>query len=232
MSQPHFEKSQVRPVQGKDSALRYDYLAPRSMRQCPLGRITPYFLIVILFPMLLNACTLARQPSNWMEQRTALEQLLFSQALNQSAQYLALPLPPGAPIVIEAVAPSPPPLVNMLRDTYSNRLGALGLRIRKDEKQAGYLIRVVAETLGTEQGLDLLGLPSLQSALLPIASPEIALYRNEYIKAMVRVSLEVYDIQTGQHILSTPFYEGTKYFNQYIIAIFLGFRLTDAEIPK
>jgi hypothetical protein len=231
MPQHPIGKSQVRCVQGGHSILHHKPQVPASMRPHPLRRLASSFLIVILFLMLLNACTLAREPSNWMEQRTALEQLLFSQALNQSAKHLALPLPPGAPIVIEAVAPSPPTLVNMLRETYSNRLGALGMRIRKDEKQAGYLVRLVAETLGTEQGLNLLGLPSMQSALLPIASPEIALYRNEYIKAMVRVSLDVYDIQTGQHILSTPFYEGTKYFNQYIIAIFLGFRLTDAEIP-
>jgi len=181
--------------------------------------------------MLTVGCTLARSPSNWMEQRTAIEQLLFSQAVGQSAARLTLPLPPGASVVIEAVAPSPPILVNVLRDAYSSRLGALGLRIRKDEKQAAYLIRIVAETLGTEQGNNLFGIPSMQSALLPIASPELAFYSNEYLKAMVRVSLDVYETQTGRHILSTPFYEGTKYFNQYTFAIFFGFRLTDAEIP-
>ena len=166
-----------------------------------------------------------------MEQRTAIEQLLLSQAVEQSADQLTLPLPPGASVVIEAVAPSPPILVNVLRDAYSSRLGALGLRIRKDDKQAAYLIRIVAETLGTEQGFNLFGIPSVQSVLLPIAAPELAFYRNEYLTAMVRVSLDVYETQTGRHILSTPFYEGTKYFNQYTFAIFFGFRFTDAKIP-
>lgn len=178
-----------------------------------------------------TGCTMSRDPSHWMEQRTAIEQLLFSQALERSAAPITLPLPPGAPVAIDAVAPSPPILVNMLRETVTKRLGALGLRILKNEKEAAYLVRIIAQSLGTEQGNNLVGLPSMSSALLPISTPEIALFREEHHQAMVRLLLDVFEAETGRHVLTSPWYEGTAYFNQYTVAIIFGFRSSDVDIP-
>lgn len=182
--------------------------------------------------LLATGCTMSRDPAHWMEQRTAIEQLLFSQALERSAAPITLPLPPEAPVVIEAVAPSIPVLVNMLRETVTKRLGALGLRIVKNEREAAYLVRIIAQSLGTEQGNNLVGLPSMSSALLPISTPEIALFREEHQQAMVRLVLDVFEAGNGRHILTSPWYEGTAYFNQYTFAIIIGFRVTDVEIPE
>lgn len=175
---------------------------------------------------------MTRDPSPWVEQRTAIEQLLFSQALERSLGQMALPLPPAAPVaIVEANAPSPPIYVNMLREAVTKRLGALGFRVRKDDKEAAYLVRVVAQTLGTEQGAHQFGLPSMQSALLPIGTPEISLYKEDHLYAVVRLSVAVFDARNGQHVLSTPWHGATTYFNQYTVLVVIGFRLTNVDIP-
>jgi hypothetical protein len=189
-------------------------------------------IVSTLVLLALAGCTITRNPSPWVEQRTAIEQLLFSQALERSLGQMALPLPPAAPLtIVEANAPSPPIYVNMLREAVTNRLGALGFHVRKDEKEAAYLVRVIAQTLGTEQGVKQFGLPSMQSALLPVGTPEISLYKEDHLYSAVRLSLTVFDAKSGRQVLSTPWHGATTYFNQYTALIVIGFRLTNVDIP-
>ena len=176
-------------------------------------------------------CIMSRDPSNWIEQRTAVEQLLFSQAVERAVAPITLPLPDGAAVTVEVVAPSPPLYLTFVRDTVAKRLGSQGLRVPKQDKDAEYLVRVVAQSLGTEQGNNLIGLPSMQSALLPIATPEIALFKEEHHQAIVRLLLDVFEIATGRHILSTRWYDGATYFNQYTVFIIFGYRLTNLAMP-
>lgn len=190
----------------------------------------------VLFPALsaafvLAGCTIARSPANWIEQRTAIEQLLFSQAVERSLSRMNLPLPPGASMSIDVVAPSPALYLTFVRDAVAKRLGAQGFRVLKDEKDAMYRVRVLAQSLGTEQGKNLIGLPAMQSALLPISTPEIALFKDEHSQALVRLLLDVSEAATGRHILSTPWYEGSTHYNQYTVLVVLGFRWTNLVIP-
>jgi hypothetical protein len=184
-----------------------------------------------LLLLLTGGCSMARDPSNWMEQRTAIEQLLFSQAVERSVDPISLPLPEGAAVAIDVVAPSPPLLLAFVRDMVAKRLGTQGFRVMKQEKDATYLVRVLAQSLGTEQGKNLIGLPSMQSALLPISTPEIALFKKEHNQALVRLSLDISERETGRHIVSTPWYEGETHFNQYTVFVLIGYRLTNLVLP-
>ncbi|MEW6544547.1 MAG: hypothetical protein AB1411_13180 [Nitrospirota bacterium] len=181
---------------------------------------------------LLTGCAMSRDPSHWMEQRTAIEQLLFSQAVERSVAPISLPLPEGATVSIDVVAPSPPLLLSFVRDMVAKRLGAQGLRVQKQERDAAYLVRVLAQSLGTEQGKNLIGLPSMQSALLPISTPEIALFKEEHNQALIRLLLDVSERETGRHILSTRWYEGETHFNQYTVFVVIGYRMTNLVIPN
>jgi hypothetical protein len=175
-------------------------------------------------------CFVSREPSHFVEQRTAVEQLLFGQAVERAVARMTLPLPDGAAVAIEVVAPSPPLLLGVVRDSVAKRLGSQGLRVPKSDKDAEYLIRVVAQSLGNEQGLNLVGLPSMQSALLPIATPEIALFKEEHHQALVRLLLDVFEIGSGRHILSTRWHDGHAYFNQYVVLLVFSFRTTNLTV--
>jgi hypothetical protein len=175
-------------------------------------------------------CAISRKPSNWIEQRTSIEQLLFGQAVERSVDQIALPLPDGSSVAIEVVAPSPPLYLTFVRDIVAKRMGLQGLRVPKQDKDAEYVVRVVAQSLGNEQGDNLLGLPAMSSALLPISTPEIALFKEEHHQSMVRLLLDIYEAASGRHILTTRWYEGSAYFNQYTLMIIIGFRSTDLPV--
>ena len=48
---------------------------------------------------------------------------------------------------------------------------------------------------------------------------------------IVRLLLDVFEIATGRHILSTRWYDGATYFNQYTVFIIFGYRLTNLAMP-
>lgn len=193
-------------------------------------RIAIRSLVCAVTLLSLTGCFVSRNPSHFMEQRTAVEQLLFAQAVERAVAPVTLPLPDGAAVTIEVVAPSPPLLLGVVRDSVAKRLGSQGLRVPKSDKDAEYLVRVVAQTLGNEQGLNLIGLPSMQSAILPIATPEIALFKEEHHQALARLLLDVFEIGSGRHILSTRWHNGHAYFNQYVVLLFFSFRTTNLSV--
>ncbi len=118
-----------------------------------------------------------------------------------------------------------------VRDVTSRELGRMGLRIGKGAEVKGYLIRVMVQALGTEQGTVLFGLPALQSILLPVALPEVALYKNQHQRALVRLSLDIYDLGTGRFVHSTPWYEASAFYNEYTVLIIFTFKSTDLQPP-
>jgi hypothetical protein len=199
----------------------------------------------------LPACALTREPSR--KPRTAIEQLLLSQAVERSLADLAVPLPTGVSVSVEITGLTrlasylsqptdlsqstgqgdggllygPPTDLSYVREVVCARLGALGFRIRDPGDDPPFLVKVLVHALGTEQGVNFFGMPPVQSSFFPFALPELTLYKAQNQKAHMRVSLDLYDRQTGTLIRSTPIYTGNTYFNQYTVFFFISFRRTD-----
>ena len=132
--------------------------------------------------------------------RTAVEQLLLTQAVTRALKNLTLTLPPQAPVYLEVSGfyidrarltmrdqvsgDVQDPTVDFLfvRDTVAVALGRMGYRIRRRDEQPAYLARVSIESLGTMQGLTFIGMPPVQSVLIPFALPELTLI-NMWIRA-------------------------------------------------
>jgi hypothetical protein len=181
--------------------------------------------------------------------RSAIEQLLLGQALERSLVSLTVPIPEGRSITVEATGfitdmafpltlEKPGELlhqgysdVSFTRDMVVRRLGQLGLRVPTRKEQAGYLIRVIIQALGTEQATFFFGLPLIQTALLPVAVPEITIYKEQHQRALARLSLDIFDASTGRLVESTPWYEGSAYYNQYTMLLWISFRTTDLQPP-
>lgn len=205
--------------------------------------------------MLLFGCALPREPTR--TSRTAIEQLLLSQAITRSVKYLSLPLPSGQSVVVDmagfpqdrsllqvpfaapqvAATNTSPADLPVIRHEASDlpvvlgkveaRLGELGLPVRTRREEARYLLRVVVEALGTEQGKTFFGMPPVQSVLIPFALPQITLYEEQRQQAYARFTIDVYDARTGELIRSTPWYEGSAYYNQYTVFFFISFKGSD-----
>ena len=197
--------------------------------------------------LLLAGCALPREQSK--TPRSAIEQLLLGQALERSLIRLAVSIPEGRAVTVEAtgfIAETELPLtlgkpgelvhqgysdVSFARDMVSRRLGQLGLFIPPRKEQAGYIIRVIIQALGTEQATLFFGLPSIQTALLPVGVPEITIYKGQHQRALARLSLDIFDASTGHLLESTPWYEGSAYYDQYTMLLWFSFRSTDLEPP-
>jgi hypothetical protein len=183
--------------------------------------------------LLLSGCAGARvEPGKPL--RTAIEQLLLSQALDRTLNDVNLPLPSDAAILVEAVGLTRDygPDQEYARQAIARRLTSLGFRLVQKEEEATYRIRILLQTFGIEQGITFIGIPAAQGVLFLFPVPEIALYKNIQEKAYVRWSLDVSEPATGGLIYSSPWYAASTYYNHYTVLLLVTFHRTDLELPE
>ncbi len=210
------------------------------------------FISVASISALLTGCAMTREPSR--TPRTAIEQLLLSQAMTRSLEHVSVPLTAQDSIYVEIAgfAPDRPTLESRFVDTTGSeaspqlrvlrhqasdlpvmqsklegRLGEVGLSVRSGWKEADYRIQVTVDALGTEQGESFIGMPAVQSVLLPFSLPQLTLFRAQAQKGYVRFTLDVYDAKTGRLVRSLAAQEGAAYYNQYTLLFFMTFEGTD-----
>lgn len=191
--------------------------------------------------------------------RSAIEQLLLSQALNRSLLEISVPLSTAEPLYIEVtglqlgyMAPLLPMSTNsgalsssamstssayfapandlvFIRDAVAGHLGVLGYRVLKEEQDATYVVRVVVQSFGTNQSSSFFGLPPIQSVIIPFSLPQLTVYQNLAQNGYVRYGVEVIERSTGRLYYSTPWYSQRTYHDQYTLLFFVTFRSTDLD---
>lgn len=215
---------------------------------CPRNSVRLEYLGLMLL-WVLSGCSLPQEISK--TPRSAIEQLLLSQSVEEALDGMSIPLPEGASIRVEVsglqtdrahlhideaderfgVIDSPSWDLAFVRDVVAGRLGELGYRMRKPGAETEYLVRILVHALGTNQGKTFFGLPAIQSVIIPFSLPQLTLYQELDQLAHVRFHLDVYEVATGRFIRSTPWMAGNTYHNQYTIFFFFNFRSTDLIHP-
>lgn len=185
-----------------------------------------------IWVVLLSGCAATRQTSTPL--RTAIEQLLLSQALQRTLPEVNLPLPENSAVFLEAVGLTRDyiPDQEYVRQAIALQLAKQGFRLAQREEEAMYRIKILLQTFGTEQGVVFVGLPQVQSVLLPFALPEISLYKDLHQTGHVRWALTVFERATGRLISSSPWHAASTYYNHYTVLILVTFRLTDLELSE
>lgn len=217
-------------------------------------RFRESILLAVIAASLLFGCALPREPTR--TSRTAIEQLLLSQAITRSVKHLSVPVPSGQPVVVEVagfpqdrsllqaafatpqiispITPAEQPVIRheasdlpVVQGKIEARLGELDFPLRIRGEEARYLFRVVVEALGTEQGKFFFGMPPVQSVLIPFALPQITVFAEQRQRAYARFTMDVYDARTGELVRSTAWYEGSAFYNQYTVLFFFSFKWSD-----
>lgn len=195
----------------------------------------------------LVGCAISREPTR--TPRTAIEQLLLSHAVQRSMNALSLPLSPVESVAVEVAAfptdrlllqdrfigepnalpvvPAPATDLVIVHGLAEGRLGVLGFPLQQSRLQSTYFLRLLVLALGTDQAQTFFGMPAVQGGLLPFALPELTLFKAQRQKAYMRYRIDIYESATGRFIRSTPWYEGSAYFNQYVVFFFISFKSTD-----
>lgn len=195
----------------------------------------------------LAGCSLEQELSR--TPRTAVEQVLLTQAVNQALTNLTVQLPAGVNIELDAIGlesdrsrlrmtnsdlgslNSPNRDILYIRDTVAAELGRRGYLVRARDMESPYLVRVMAESFGTMQGITFFGMPPVQSLLIPFALPELTLYKQQNQSGYARLHLDIYDSRTGEFLGSSATLVGRTFYNQYTMLFFLTWNRTDIDAP-
>ncbi|MDK2744259.1 MAG: hypothetical protein NDI90_15235 [Nitrospira sp. BO4] len=207
-------------------------------------KVSPFTLCVLT--ALVTGCALEQEVSR--TSRTAVEQVLLTQAVEQALKNLTIRLPEGVHVDVDATgldsAPSRPRMTNgeggvidrpsrdvlYIRDAVAAELGRQGYRISARDI-APYTVHVMAESFGTMQGMTFVGMPPVQSVLIPFSLPELTIYKNQSQSGYVRLHMDVVDNRTGEFLGTTAKLVGRAFYNQYTVLIFANWHRTDVTAP-
>lgn len=194
-----------------------------------------------------GGCSLEQELSR--TPRTAVEQVLLTQAVTHALKNLTLQLPGGVNVEVDATGlesdrsrlrmtnsdlgslNSPNRDILYIRDTVAAELGRRGYLVRARDTESPYLVRVMAESFGTMQGLTFFGMPPVQNVLIPFALPELTLYKQQNQSGYARLHLDIYDNRTGEFLGSSATLVGRTFYNQYTMFFFLTWNRTDIDAP-
>ncbi len=186
-------------------------------------------VLSMCFLVLISACSTTQKTTQSL--RTPTEQLLHSEAitrsLNQGVQTHLL-IPQGAKITVNATGLSPDsPFVG---DIVSGWLGNQGYLLESPEN-ATYRVNVVVNSLGTEFDETFFGIPPISSALIPIATPELAFYKSQNQVGYSNFYLDIFEQSSGKLVHTTPRYLAETFYNDYTIFLLFNYSKTDLVDP-
>ncbi|MEO8326338.1 MAG: hypothetical protein ABI618_10840, partial [Nitrospirota bacterium] len=152
-------------------------------------------LILCIF----SACSLpSKKPTDPL---TASEQLLLSEAIRRGLKDLEVGLPRGTTITLDASGLRVDQSLHgdvihrHMKNVVAGWLGRQGVIIRTEEKDATYRVHLLLESLGSTQRTQLFGMPSTRGGVLPIATPELALYKRIRRQGYVRFYFDIFEME-------------------------------------
>jgi hypothetical protein len=189
--------------------------------------------IVVMF-FLMTACSVSVERPT--DPKTVFEQLLISQALEKSLTGVETEFSQEAPLVLEVSGLTTD---QTQKDDITQRhvkkviagwLGEQGFVTVEDSKEATFRVQAIVETIGVRQGIRFLGMPAADSALLPVAIPELALWKRNRRQGYIRFYLDIYETATGRLVHKTKTYTGSVIDTNY--TAFFIFRWEETELDE
>ncbi len=163
------------------------------------------------------------------ELRSPLEQLLLSQAIERSAAKATLGLPEGTRVVLDSSGLSEDH--RFVADVVEGWLGRQGLVIREEGDETQYRLRMIVQSVGNDQDINFFGMLATQSQWLPIALPEIALYKKNREEGFARLYFDIFEAADGQYVRSTIPVDGEVQQTRYTLFVVFKWRTTDMTSP-
>ena len=189
--------------------------------------------------------------------RTAVEQLLLTQAVQLALNNLTVSLPEQSRVLVEVTglhsdralisqpglnlfSQSQPVLQGgtldlvFIRDAVVTALARRGYSPRgvaSPNTNPDYVARVIVESWGTTQGLTFFGMPPVQSVVIPFSLPELTIYKYQQQHGYGRLHIDFFDNKDGAYLGSTATLIGRTYYHQYTVLFFVTWIRTDLTAP-
>ena len=187
-------------------------------------------VLSLVIIVLMSACSTSHK--NTQTPRTAIEQLLLSEAVSTSLPQqmnTPLPIPAGAKIAIDTSGISLDQRI--VEQAMAGWLGQHGYLVQDDKADATYWVNVNVESLGTEYADSFFGIPPIQGSLLPISTPELAIYKAQYQTGYVKFHFDIFELPSGRFVQKTAPFLAEKYYNDYTLFFLFTFKKTDLVAP-
>lgn len=187
-------------------------------------------ILSLVIIVLMSACTATHK--NTQTPRTATEQLLLSEAVLKSLpQHIdtPLPIPSGAKVVIDTSGISADQ--HIVHQAMAGWLGQHGYLVQNNKENATHWVNVTVESLGTEYADIFFGIPPIQGGLIPVATPELAIYKAEYQTGYVKFHFDIFELPSGRFVQTTAPFIAEKFYNSYTLLLMFSFKKTDLIAP-
>jgi hypothetical protein len=107
------------------------------------------------------------------------------------------------------------------------RLEERGVRITKESPEL--TLHVFISALGTDRGETFIGIPALQTPILGVPFPEIALFKWTRNRGLTEASIYAFDGKTGAFADKLRAEVGRAKSDDFTVLIFIGFTLADVD---
>ncbi len=183
-----------------------------------------------IFIVVLTGCSTTQKSTQ--SPRTVIEQLLISEAAIRSLPRhpeSLLPIPRGSNVVLTTSGLTTDQ--TLLQQILTGWMGQQGYLVQKDEKNAAYRIDVIIGALGTELNGAFIGMPPIQSVLIPFSLPELSLYKSQNQTGYIKFHMNIFEIPAGKFVGSTSDFRADSYYNNYTVFFAISFTSTDLVSP-
>ena len=182
--------------------------------------------LALLFPLLLDACSIVRETQPG---RTAMEQLLFSTAVDRAADAITLKLEGGTKVFVDPAfveGTDSRYLVGTVRDRILRRGGLLVA----DRASADLVVEPRVGALSVDRNATLYGLPAL-GLPVPLAddfkTPELALYKRDRQQGVVKLAMTAFDAKTGRLVAQGDPVYGFSHSTEWRVLLFFAWDRND-----
>ncbi|MDP2203946.1 MAG: hypothetical protein Q8K07_18160 [Methylicorpusculum sp.] len=187
-------------------------------------RILRILVGAVIIGSIISACSTTHRATQ--SKRTAIEQLLLSEAVTRSLPNdpdEMLPIPPGSKVFIEISGISGDE--KFVREVMAGWLGQYGYLVQNEVSKATYRINAVLASLGTESGHVLVGIPEVEGSYLSIG--ELAFYKVQHQTGYANLFLDIFELSSGRHIHRTSKFLGETFYNYYTVLLLIDFYRTN-----
>jgi hypothetical protein len=192
-------------------------------------------LLVLAACIAVTGCTSMRETS---PPRTASEQLLVTTAADEAAAKLALPIPKGAGVFVDATnfeGVDGKYAIAAIREQFLKQ----GARLMPERGKADMVIEIRAAALSSDEDEFLIGIPDFAVPVPlagPVTTPEIALFKRGEKRGVAKFIATAYKAETGDYVGSSEAQWGSSYRREWTVLFFFNWKrdnlLPDEERPS
>lgn len=176
----------------------------------------------------LSACSTTQKITPSL--RTATEQMLLTESVLRSLpkdRDMPFPIPRGSKIKLDVIGVSADK--DIVKGIVAGWLGMHGY-IPADEG-ASHRINIIVNSLGTELATTFFGIPPIQASLIPIATPELAIYKSESQLGYSRFHFDIFETASGKFLASSSPFLADTFYNMYTLLFLFKFDKSDLVSP-